>query len=114
MKYLTIATFLLLTNLATANSCLTIQNGKKILCNNYAKAGAEYTTKQEKFCKKGDLNMAGMVIKNQFLAKKCDLTKAVAKCRRKGRDMTVYYNGEIADLEKGCKFFKSAELIKLQ
>jgi hypothetical protein len=96
-----------------ANSCTTVENGKVTLCNNYAKSGAKFAVKQKSFCSKGDLNMAGMIIKNTFKEESCPLKAAIAKCRNRDRDVTIYYSGDMADLKKGCKVFKSASFIKL-
>ena len=95
-----------------ANHCLTIENGVKSLCNNYAKSDAKYVAKQKKICSRGDLKIAGMVITNKFSTGSCSTEGAIAKCSRKGRDMTIYYTGDMADIEKGCKFFKGAILKK--
>ncbi|MCR9206296.1 MAG: hypothetical protein NXH75_17070 [Halobacteriovoraceae bacterium] len=98
---------------SSASSCLTIENGKRTLCNNYNHLKKKDPVKLKKLCSAGNLNMAGMVIKNLYKEEKCPTDGAKAKCILRGQDTTIYYNGEFKDLEKGCKVFKSAVFEKL-
>lgn len=97
-------------------SCTTLENGKKTTCNNYSNLKQKDPAKLAKLCQAGDLQMGKLVIVNKLSQDSCDPTDAIAKCRRHGADITFYYSDISLDLqtiEKGCKVFKDAELIKL-
>lgn len=102
-----------LSGLVYAESCIALENGVKTLCNDYSNFKKKDPTKLKNLCSSGDLNMGGMIIANTFSNDGCDQKGAIAKCRLRDFDVTIYFTGKLKDLEKGCKVFKSAEFIKL-
>lgn len=97
----------------SASSCLTIENGKKSLCNNYSHLKKKDPVKLKKLCSAGNIKVTGMVIENIYKEESCPTEGAKAKCILRGHDTTIYYTGDLPDLEKGCKVFKTAVFKKL-
>lgn len=98
---------------AFSQSCLTIQNGTKTLCNNYAYLKNKKEDSLKKLCSLGNIKNQGITVSNKFSKSECDEKGAIAKCSKKGKVLTVYYTGEIKDLERGCGFLKNTEFTKL-
>jgi len=114
MKVLLFLTLIFLApQVSLAMSCDTIENGKKTICNSYLEMKKSTPSKLKKLCSAGDMDTTYLKIKGVFNSTDCNPKGAIAKCRLRGHDTTFYYSGEMADLKKGCKFFKKAEFIKL-
>jgi hypothetical protein len=96
-----------------AMSCLTVENGKKTLCNDYSNSKKKDPNRLKNLCSAGNINVTGLKIINSFSSEGCSHTGSIAKCRINGFDRTIYYSGDLENIKKGCKFFKKAEFIKL-
>ncbi|MDC1173914.1 hypothetical protein OAT67_00850 [Bacteriovoracaceae bacterium] len=113
MKLILCSILFTLSQFVSAMSCDTIENGKKTMCNSYTHFKKKDPVKLKKLCTAGDMDTPYMKIKGVLNKTECNPKGAIAKCRLRDHDMTIYFSGEMKVLEKGCKFFKKAEFIKL-
>jgi hypothetical protein len=105
--------FVLTSSSSMAMSCVAMENGKKLNCNNYDQLKQKDPSKLQKLCSMGDMDTPYMKMKGIFSKTKCDSTGATAKCKVKGHDTTFYFSNDFASLEKGCKMYPNSEYVKL-
>lgn len=108
-----VSLFVLTLSTVKAQSCNTFENEKKTICNEYSNFKNKDPKKLTILCSMGNIKAGTKVITNKFSNDSCDPKEAIAKCNRKGKDLTFYYSGKVEDLKKGCTVFKDAKFVEL-